>query len=71
VVIALYATHSLARLELLVVEEDAVVREAEARWAGHVEGKVVRMTLGRMACAGTGSSVSCAASSGDSWRDWL
>ena len=69
-IIALYATHGLARLDFLVVEEDAVVRKTETGWAGHVEGEVVLMALGLRVCVGFGNSVSCAASSSDSWGDW-
>ena len=44
-VVALDAAHGLAGLGFLVVEDDAVVCEAEAWWAGH--GKDRRMASGR------------------------
>jgi len=45
VVVALDLTHGLARLEFLVIEEDAIVREAKARRAGHLEVEAVMMVL--------------------------
>ncbi len=52
-VIALHAAHGLTGLRLLVLEEDAVVREAEARWAGHLEGMWGSGMCDGVRCRGT------------------